>query len=174
MKERESKVDPSWITWGDWDKETVRLDFDDTPLGEVKLWAYRTCFWFRLEGFIILRSSMKEYVVKDKGKVIYRYLLGSYIVIFDRSVKWENNVKAMNWTALLSGNPNLQRYVRMQCIKQTSSARSSVKKGKREKPIPRIVFRFGKQYRQVKKFLETRRFILDSLKQMKKEAKKKI
>ena len=96
-------------------------------------------------------------------------------MIFDRSIKWETNVKAMNWTALLSGNPNLQRYVPMQCIKGSSSARCSKKRGNRkEKPIPRIVFRFGRQDRQIKKFLETRRFILDSLKQMKKEMKRKV
>lgn len=94
-------------------------------------------------------------------------------MIFDRPVKWETNVKIMNWAALESGNVNLQRYVRMQCIKGTSTARSSVKKGKREKPVPRIVFRFGEQDRQVRKFLETRKFILDSLTRLKKEAKRK-
>jgi len=172
MKNRESKVDPSRITWGDWDKESVRLDFDDTPLGEVKLWAYRTCHWFKLEGFIILRSSMKHYVVKEKGKVVYEYKLGSYLVVFDRPVRWKTNVTIMNWVALLSGHADLKRYVNMQCIKQTSTGRFSVKKEKRkEKPIPRIVFRYGEQDRQVKKFLETRRFVLDSLKRLKKEAR---
>ena len=152
------------IIWGDWDKETVRLDFDCMPLGEVKLWAYRVCFWFKLEGFIILRSSIKEYIVKKKGKVVYRYLKGSYLVIFDRPVRWATNVKIMNWVALESGNENLRRYVRMQCIKQTSTVRISVKKGKRDKPVPILVFRFGRQDRQVKTFLETRKFILQSLK----------
>jgi hypothetical protein len=156
------------LTWGDWDKETVRLDFDCTPLGEVKLWAYRACSWFKLEGFIILRSSMKEYVVKKKDKLVYRYLKGSYLVVFNRPVRWATNVKIMNWVALESGNADLQRYVRMQCIKKSSAMRVSVKKGKRDKPVPRIVFRFGKQDRQVNKFLESRKFILDSLKQLKK------
>lgn len=57
----------------------------------------------------------------------------------------------------------------MQCIKRTSTVRISPKKGKRDKPMLRIVIRFGKQDRQVKKVLETRRFILDSLKRLKKE-----
>ena len=173
MIDRELKVDPSRLVWGDWDKETVRLDFDSTTLGEVKLWAYRVCFWFRLQGFIILRSSMKEYVVKEnakkKGKPVYRYLKGSYLGVFDRPLRWETNVEVMNWIALESGNAGLQRYVRMQCIKRTSTVRISRKKGKHEKPIPRIVFKFGKQDRQVKKFLETRRFILDSLKRLHKQ-----
>jgi hypothetical protein len=117
---------------------------------------------------------MKHYVVKKKGKVIYEYKLGSYLVVFDRPVRWKTNVKIMNWVGLLSGNPNLQRYVRMQCIKGSSTARCSKKRGNRkDKPIPRIVFRYGEQYRQIAKFLETRRLILDSLKRMKKEAKRK-
>lgn len=108
MQDQESKAKLPSVVWGDWDKETVRLDFDDTSLGEVKLWAYRALKWFRLDGFVILRSSMKEYVVKNKGKVFYRYLKGSYLVIFDKPVKWETNVKVMNWVALESGNVNLQ------------------------------------------------------------------
>jgi hypothetical protein len=106
-----------------------------------------------MEGFIILRSSMKNYVVKKKGKVVYTYKLGSYLVVFDRPVRWETNVKIMNWVALLSGNPSLQRYVRMQCIKGTSTARISVKKGKREKPIPRIVFRYVSNTARLSGFL---------------------
>jgi len=160
------------ITWGDWADDVVHLDFDDTPLGEVKLWAYRTCFWFTLEGFVILRSSMKHYIVEEKGKIIYEYKLGSYLVVFDRPVRWKTNVRIMNWVALLSGNPDLQRYVRMQCIKRSSTARCSKKMEKRkDKPIPRIVFRYGEQYRKVKWFLETRKFLLDSLKRLKREVK---
>jgi hypothetical protein len=102
--------------------------------------------------------------VKEKGKVVYRYLKGSYLCIFDRPVKWETNVKIMNWVALESGNVNLQRYVRMQCIKQTSTVRISRKE---KKPIPKVAFRFGTQDRQIKKFLETRKFVLDSLKRLK-------
>jgi len=97
------------IIWGDWNKETVRLDFDFTPFGEVKLWTHRVCFWFKLKGFIILRSSTKEYRVKRKGKIIYRYLKCSYLVVFHRPVRWNINVKAMNRAGLESGNENLQR-----------------------------------------------------------------
>lgn len=155
------------ITWGDWAKDTVHLDFDNTPYGEVKLWAFRVCKWFKLEGFVILRSSMKHYVVEEKFKVIYEYKLGNYLVVFDRPVKWETNVKIMNWVALLSGNPDLQRYVRMQCIKQSSTARISKKRSRNKvKPVPKVVFRYGAQYRKIQWFLETRKFILNSLKQM--------
>jgi len=82
-------------------------------------------------------------------------------VVFDRPVRWETNVKVMNWVALESRNADLQRYVSMQCSKKSSTVRVSVKKGKRDKPIPRIMFKFGKQDRQIKKFLETRRLVLN-------------
>jgi len=48
----------------------------------------------------------------------------------------------MNWIALESRNVNLQKYVRMQCIKGTSTVRIS---SKGNKPAPSIVFRFGAQ-----------------------------
>jgi hypothetical protein len=145
------------VVLGDWDKETVRLDWDDTALAEVKLWSLRACRWFKLEGFIILRSSMKNYLVKDKKKIVYSFKRGSYLVIFDRPVNWESNVKIMNWVALESGNVNLQKYVRMQCIKKTSTVRIS---SKGNKPAPSIVFRYGAQDKMVREFLENRRFIL--------------
>jgi hypothetical protein len=154
---------PMSLVYGDWSKDTVRLDFDDTQLGEVKLWAFRALNWFKLDGFIILRSSQKTYVVKKKGEVFYRYIKASYHIIFDRPVKWNLNVRIMNWVALESGNFGLQRYVRMQCIKRSSTVRISPKE---KKPSPKVVFRYGKQDGQIAKFLETRQFVLDSLKKM--------
>jgi hypothetical protein len=153
------------VTWGDWDKNTIRLDWDDTPISEVKLWTYRALVWFKLEGFMILRSSAKEYVVKSKGKIIHRHKKASYLVIFGKPVHWDTNVAVMNWTALESGNQNLQNYVRMQCIKKTSAARISDKSNP-FKPKPKIVFRYGSQDRQIKKFLETRQVLLNAIKQI--------
>lgn len=159
------------VVWGDWGKETVRLDFDVLPLGEVKLWAFRVCQWFDLGGFIILRSSLKQYVVKDKeGRVVYRYLKGNYHVVFDRQVKWTSNVRVMNWVALESGDEDLQRYVRMQCIKQTSTVRVS---REWDKPIPKVVFRHGSQGRQIRNYLETRKFILEGLKRLEASEKRR-
>lgn len=88
----------------------------------------------------------------------------NYLVIFDRKVSWNENVKIMNWVALESGNIALQSYVRMQCIKGSSTVRVS-RKG--SKPIPRIVFRYGSQNSMIKKFLETRSLILGFLKKNK-------
>jgi hypothetical protein len=158
--DRMLKVAESSFVFGDWDTDTVRLDFDDTPLEEVKLWSLRASLFFDLEGFLVLQSSMKNYVVKQKGRIFYRFRKGSYLVIFNRPVDWSFNVHIMNWVALESESVNLQKYVRMQCIKETSTVRISAK-GK--KPIPKIVFRYGLQDKQVKKFLETRRLLLSFL-----------
>jgi hypothetical protein len=161
MLDQKSQVKSS-VVFGDWDTETIRLDWDDAPsLDEVKLWSYRATFFFKLEGFIILESSHKSYVVKQKRKIFFRFRKASYHVVFNLPVDWSRNVHVMNWTALESGNENLQKYVRMQSIKETSTLRIS-RKGK--KPIPKIVFRYGLQDKQIKKFLETRKLILGFLK----------
>ena len=67
----------------------------------------------------------------------------------------------MNCVALQSKNLGLQNYARMQCIKRTSTVRIS---GKVNKPIPKIIFQYGKQNGQTRKFLVTRKFVLDFLK----------
>lgn len=119
------------------DTETVMLDLDNTSLKSVKYWASRTMKWFKLGGFIILRSS------KD-----------NYHVVFDRPVSWSENMKIVAWVAQLSNNPMLQTWHRMQCIKEGSTLRIS---NKREKPSPRIVYRYGSQNGQIEEFLSYRR-----------------
>lgn len=159
QKSKASRVD-----WGDWSDDTIRVDFDNTILDEVKLWAYRALKWFKLEGFIILESSHKNYVVKEKRKIFFRLRKASYLLIFNRPVEWIKNVKIMNWIAhevyLESGNEDVQRYVTMQCIKETSTVRIS-RKGK--KPIPKVVFRFGLQDKMIRKYFGNRRLILKFL-----------
>jgi hypothetical protein len=121
------------------DKTTVKLDFDDTPFKTVKYWALRAMRWFRLRGFIILRSSKNH-----------------YHVVFDRSVTWERNMHIVAWVALESGSHKLQKYHLMQCIKESSTLRVS---GKRGRPHPRIVFSVGNQGNEIRRFLFWRRQI---------------
>jgi len=59
------------------------------------------------------------------------------------------------------------------CCQFNARACSEKRGNRKDKPIPRIVFRYGEQYRKVKWFLETRKFLLDSLKRLKKEVKRK-
>ena len=125
------------------DTETVKLDFDRTPFRVVKRWALRTMKWHKLKGFLILKSS----------KCCYH-------VLFDRPVSWDRNVKIMAWVSLLSHNRLLEKWFVMQCIKECSTLRVSPKCSKRGvKGSPRIVFRYGCQENEIKRFLWYRKLI---------------
>ena len=118
------------------DTETVKLDFDNTSFKTAKYWAERAMKWFRLDGFVILKSSEK-----------------CYHALFGRPVSWSENMRIVAWVALQSHNQGLTKWLLMQCIKESSTLRISTK---REKPSPRIVFRRGKQNQQIKDFEKTR------------------
>jgi hypothetical protein len=118
------------------DTETVKLDFDHTPFRVVKQWALRTMHWFRLDGFMILKSSDK-----------------CYHVVFNRPVSWTDNVRIMAWVTLQSKHPKLTGWFILQCIKQGSTLRVSPKY---HKPAPRIVYRYGQQDAQIREFLRYR------------------
>ena len=119
------------------DDETVMLDFDHVTFKTVKYWAFRALNWFKLEGFIILKSSEN-----------------CYHVVFNRPVSWSENMRIVAWVARLSSIEDTINYCLMQCIKESSTLRVS---DKGEKPSPRIVFRYGKQDEQIKGFLSYRR-----------------
>ena len=121
------------------DTETIKLDLDEVSFRTVRYWALRTLRWFKLQGFIILKSSKNR-----------------YHVMFDRAVSWAENMRVVAWVALLSHNNGLAKWFIMQCIKGCSTLRVS---SKREKPPPRIVYRHGKQDESIKSFLKTRRII---------------
>lgn len=121
------------------DTETVKLDLDDVSFRTTRYWALRAMKWFKLQGFIILKSSKN-----------------CYHIVFDRVVSWADNLRVVAWVAVLSHNKGLRKWVLMQCIKSSSTLRVSPK---REKPSPRIVYRHGKQDDNIKSFLKTRRII---------------
>lgn len=121
------------------DTETVKLDLDDMPFKQVRYWALRTMEWFKLEGFLILKSS-----------------IDCYHVLFNREVSWEENVEIMAWVCLLTKHQKLTGWFILQCIKKGSTLRVSPK---RDKPSPRIVFHHGKQNKEIKNFLVYRRLI---------------
>jgi hypothetical protein len=131
------------VILGTWETQTIQVDYDNASIVEVKYWAKRACDWHNLEGYVILKSSKRH-----------------FHLVFDRKVDWSFNMKVLCWIALESGNLNLQKYVLMQGIKQTSTLRVS---GKGNKKSPKIVYRYGSQDRQIKKFLDNRNFILDFL-----------
>jgi len=134
------------------DIETVKLDFDNISFKTVKYWAFRTMKWFKLEGFIILKSSENN-----------------YHVVFNRPVSWSENMRIVAWVSLLSGNPMLEKWFLMQCIKEASTLRVSPKGNK---PPPRIVYRYGKQDKQIRDFLVYRKLAKSIYKQVKKSIPK--
>ena len=136
------------------DTETVKLDFDNACFKTVKYWAFRTMKWFKLEGFIILKSSENN-----------------YHVVFNRPVSWSENMHIVAWVSLLSGNQMLEKWFLMQCIKEGSTLRVSPK---RDKPSPRIVYRYGKQDKQIIDFLAYRKLAKSIYKKVQKYTFKPI
>ena len=121
------------------DQETVKLDFDKMTFSKVRYWSQRALKHFKLQGFIILKSSKNN-----------------YHVIFDRALLWTDNVSIMAWVALLSHNEGLKCYLIMQCIKKCSTLRVSCKRGKAP---PRVVYRCGNQSENIRIFLKNRQLI---------------
>ena len=76
-----------------------------------------------------------------------------FLLIFNRPVSWIKNMHIVAWGALLSGKEKMKTYNLLQWIKQSSTLRISPK---REKPSPRIVYRYGKQDRQIFNYLKSR------------------
>jgi len=128
------------------DTETVKLDFDELAFRNVKYWAERAMNWFKLGGYIILKSSKN-----------------CYHVVFNRSVSWAQNLKVVAWVSLFSHNRGLTKWLLMQCIKKSSTLRVS---NKNQKQSPRIVYKHGKQDRQIKEFLLFRGQIKDIMKKL--------
>jgi hypothetical protein len=118
------------------DHITVKLDLDEMSFKLVMYWAMFVLEKFRLEGFIILKSSKN-----------------CYHVVFDRYVTWEENLSIVGWVAILSKSVYLLSYLAMQCIKMSSTLRVAAKGNK---PSPRIVYRFGSQDNAIKDSLEYR------------------
>lgn len=129
------------------DTETVKLDFDNMSFKSVKYWASRIGRWFKLRGFIVLKSSNNR-----------------YHVVFDREVSWSLNVKIMGWACLQSKHKGLTGYFILQCIKQGSTLRISPKK---DKLCPRPVYYYGKQDGQIRSFLEYRHMLREFVRKLK-------
>jgi hypothetical protein len=153
------------VVLGITDKESVKLDFDKTPLETVKYWAFRTLSWFKLEGFIIFLSSKKDYPVEIDGNIVFKYSKKNYLVVFNRRVSWTKNVHIMDWVAIESQIPKLKDYVLMQGIKEGSTLRVSPKG---DKPSPRIVDRYGRQDGEIHLFLLKRQEIKNIMRKIQK------
>jgi hypothetical protein len=63
-------------------RKTVMLDFDNMKFKDVRYRADRTKNWFKLKGYLILKSSEN-----------------CYHLVFDRSASRRKNIHVMNWVA---------------------------------------------------------------------------
>jgi hypothetical protein len=162
MTAQQSEAEPLRVILGDWGKNTVKLDFDEFSLAEVKWIVYRANEWFNLDGFLILESSTRTFRAKHKksGKTFYRFKKKSYHAVFNRRVSWAENTRIMAWASMESHNERLKDYVLMQMLKGRSTLRLS---NKEKKPFPKPIFQFGNQDKQIAEFLDDRRFVLGFL-----------
>jgi hypothetical protein len=71
-------------------------------------------------------------------------------------VIWRRNLHIISWIAVESQLGKLRDYALMQVIKESSTLRVGPKF---RKPSPRIVYRYGKQDKQIQEFLEMRKTI---------------
>ncbi len=124
---------PSFIL-GFADQETVKLDLDGMSLRMVRYWARKILDEFDMWGYLIRQSSE-----------------GSYHVLFDRPVSWEENLSIVAWVYLATGSKDLNRWLVMQCRKTTSTLRCTPK-GDKNAPI-NIEFYGGNDF-QIASFMK--------------------
>lgn len=135
---------PDVPTIGDWDRETIRIDFDNIPLDRVIVLCRVAINQFKLQGLIVFESSKN-----------------SYHAVFNRKASsWEENLVVMSSLAIISQNVNVMKYTLMQVRKGSSTLRLGPKRFKRS---PRVVYREGRQEGQIRKFLLNRQFIKESM-----------
>lgn len=88
------------------DMSTVKLDIDKKTLKKTKRGAKRVCEWFKLEGYIILKSSSR-----------------GFHVLFNKPVSWKQNVSTMAWACYITNfDLPIMRYL----VMQATSARVMV------------------------------------------------
>lgn len=78
-------------------------------------------------------------------------------------VSWNENVKFMAWVCLITERRKLTGWFIMQCIKKGSTLRISPKK---EKSSSRVVYRHGKQHKEIRDFLHCHKRINNILRKM--------
>ena len=111
----------------------VMLDLDHTTLNSSKRLAEALCKRYRLEGYIIVRSSPKNYhIVFNRKNISWRKTMH---IIF-------SIVKAISWSCHQAFHGNM-------------TLRISCKNG----CFPEVVYRKGKRDKLVKEYLETLRML---------------
>lgn len=123
------------------DQETVKLDLDNMGFSEVKYWASYACKEWKLDGYLLLKSSERN-----------------FHVVFNRSVEWNENVKVMAWVCRETKNEGLRRWFYEQVLRGDSTLRigsKTVIKDDKEivKPPPQPVLCVGERNHRIFLFL---------------------
>lgn len=139
------------VVYGISDKYTVMVDLDNMGFRKAVSLAKLTMNHFKLGGFVILKSSDKN-----------------YHVVFDKPVRsWNEVLRIISWTGIMANNPHVWKWACMQAVKKSCTLRISEKPSKDGvKPKPKVVYRFGSQNQQIKAFLLTRKEVLTYLKKI--------
>lgn len=150
------------VVLGDWDNDIVKIDWDERSITDVKRFSFMLNNRYKLDGFIILQSSIKTHKIWDEEhtQIVYRFKVGSFHTVFNRAISWSNLISILAWLCLYVKDEGLSKWFYMQLIKGTFTLRHCFKK---RKSIPKIVFRYGNQNGQIAEFLANRKFILDIL-----------
>ncbi len=133
------KLIPGRPTIGFTSSTTVMLDLDNLGLEEVRYWAHKIRNEFRLKGFLILESSERH-----------------HHIVYDRKVSPFDVISIVAHACLETKNVALVRWFVLQCIKKEFTLRISPKGNK---PRPRVIYRYGKQNGEIKKYLQYRRLV---------------
>jgi hypothetical protein len=152
------------VVLGDHDTDMVKVDWDERFLCEVKRFSMILVKRFPVlgGGFIILQSSVKTRKIRNDTftEIAYKYKSRSYHTVFNGEVSKDELDGILAWLCLFTNENKLITWYLLQKIKATFTLRVGFK-GKK-KP-PKIVYRYGNQDKQITKFLENRKFILDFL-----------
>src|SRR5271157_1389410 len=109
------------VVLGDHDTDIVKIDWDERPIVEVKLYSRLMNERYYLDGFIILRSSITLHKVRDETleKYAYEYTTKSYHTIFNRSVSHLELNSILSWLCLFTKDNKLITWFLLQNIKGT-------------------------------------------------------
>jgi hypothetical protein len=150
------------VVLGDFDTDIVKVDWDERPRTEVKLFSRLMNERYSLDGYIILQSSIKKREIREQtlDHVCYSYKSKSYHTVFNRVVNHEELNSILAWLCLFTKDNKLITWFLLQNIKGTYTLRHGFK---HKKSCPKIIYKFGNQDKQIEKFLANRNFILNFL-----------
>lgn len=115
------------------------LDLDDVSYEEAMALSFKSVKDFKLEGFALAESSRKH-----------------YHIVFNRKTSKSRVISIIASVCLETRHEGLTRWFLEQCTRGDFTLRISAK-GK--KPPPRIVYRHGKQDKQICEYLQFRRMM---------------